>query len=156
FRLQIVIRDDGSKDGTAAILADYARRHPETIKLLPGDTNIGANLNFLRIYDACDGDYVAVLEGDDYWLTRDKLAKQLLLLENHADLAGCGHCVFHVDSREQVLGTFPESPESRYDFTSLARRNPFGTCSILYRRKLRALPEWMKVVPCGDWPLHLL
>jgi glycosyltransferase involved in cell wall biosynthesis len=156
FRLQLVIGDDCSRDGAADILADYAQKHPNVIKYLLGEKNIGPNLNFLRIYHECDGDYLALLEGDDYWLTRDKLAKQLAFLSEHPEYAGCGHRVYHVDDREQVLGVFPATNETRHDFAALARRNPFGTCSLLYRRTIAELPEWMKVVPCGDWPLHLL
>src|SRR5262245_5502127 len=156
FRLQLVVGDDCSRDGTAEILAEFARKRPDVIKLLPSELNVGPNLNFLRIYRECDGEFLALLEGDDYWLSRDKLARQLAFLDEHVGFAGCGHRVHHIDERERVLGVFPTTAAMRYDFTALARRNPFGTCSLLYRRKMAELPEWMKSVPCGDWPLHLL
>src|SRR5580692_4617658 len=72
FDYEIVIGDDLSTDGTRDILAKFYRKHPERIVLLLRDRNIGAIRNMAATFAGCQGEYVALLEGDDYWTCDDK------------------------------------------------------------------------------------
>jgi glycosyltransferase involved in cell wall biosynthesis len=90
FPIELVIGDDCSKDDTARICADHARRDPR-IRLLPRERNLGVMPNFSDTLSACRGEYIAVCEGDDYWTDPDKLAKQIAFLDAHPDYAGSTH-----------------------------------------------------------------
>lgn len=87
FKLEVVIGEDASTDGTLAICEGYAQLHPEIIKLLAGEPNLGIMRNFTRCIGACTGDYVAILAGDDYWCDENKLQKQLDYIAVHPE---CG------------------------------------------------------------------
>lgn len=89
FDFEIIVGDDCSTDGAQKILTDFQRRHPEKIKLLLSDKNAGAMRNLVRTYRACSGQYIALLEGDDLWITSDKLQKQADFLDRHPEFVMC-------------------------------------------------------------------
>jgi glycosyltransferase involved in cell wall biosynthesis len=65
--IEIVAVDDGSTDGTIAILNDYASRHPN-FKIVKNDENLGYIKNFERAINLCTGDFIALCDQDDIWL----------------------------------------------------------------------------------------
>ncbi|MDE1163312.1 MAG: glycosyltransferase family 2 protein [Acidobacteriaceae bacterium] len=67
--VELLLRDDGSRDGTQAILEEYAANHPGRIRVLPNDGSTGhAKTNFLRLLQASTAPYVAFCDQDDEWL----------------------------------------------------------------------------------------
>ncbi|MBC7892171.1 MAG: glycosyltransferase, partial [Sphingobacteriaceae bacterium] len=91
FPFEIVVGDDASLDDTQAVLRDYQARFPEKIRLLLHEKNRGAIHNFIDVYHACQGEYMATCEGDDYWTDPLKLQKQADFLDAHPDFS----MVFH-------------------------------------------------------------
>lgn len=89
FDYEIVIGDDCSTDDTRNILFNYREKSPDRIKLLLAEKNSGAIRNFINIYKACQGEYVALLEGDDYWTSPSKLQEQVDFLDNHPAFVMC-------------------------------------------------------------------
>src|SRR5579864_5044611 len=77
FDYEIVVGEDCSADGTRAILMDFHRRYPSRIVPFLRDRNMGAMPNFESTLRACRGQYLALLEGDDYWTSPDKLQRQV-------------------------------------------------------------------------------
>ena len=75
FAFELVIGEDGSGDNTREICSGYASAHPE-IRLLPPEANMGMLPNFFRTIEACEGEYIAFCEGDDYWNDTGKLQRQ--------------------------------------------------------------------------------
>ena len=86
FPFELVIGEDASMDNTRQICEEYAARFPEKIRLLPKRENLGLNLNFLQTFAACKGKYIAYLEGDDWWISNDKLQKQVDVLDGAEDV----------------------------------------------------------------------
>ncbi|MBH0057938.1 glycosyltransferase [Pseudoalteromonas sp. SWXJZ94C] len=86
FRFEIIIHDDLSTDGTRNILQSYRDKYPSIIKLVLQEENQfskGKKITPLAIEYAC-GDYIALCEGDDFWICEDKLQKQVtVLVKNH-------------------------------------------------------------------------
>ncbi|MDQ0346349.1 glycosyltransferase family 2 protein [Ancylobacter vacuolatus] len=85
FFHDIVIADDGSTDGTADIARDFCARHPFALRMIGDGTNRGISGNFQRAFAAAGGEFLAVLEGDDYWTDPAKLARQIAFLRKNAD-----------------------------------------------------------------------
>lgn len=81
---EVVIADDCSPDNTREILKEYAAKYPQ-IKLLFQEKNVGYRQNHLDLLNALQGEYVAYLEGDDYWTYNDKLQTQVDFLEANPD-----------------------------------------------------------------------
>lgn len=85
FPYEIIIADDCSMDGTSAICAEYAAKYPDKIRHIRGEYNVGGVENERRAIEAAQGEYVALCEGDDYWIDSKKLQKQVEFLETHPD-----------------------------------------------------------------------
>ncbi|MBR4800624.1 MAG: glycosyltransferase [Clostridia bacterium] len=85
FDYEIVIADDCSTDRTREIVIDYAKRYPRKIRLILQSKNVGLKAQSAMLRKICNGIYRTHLEGDDYWLTTDKLQKQVDFLETHRD-----------------------------------------------------------------------
>ncbi|QPQ53478.1 glycosyltransferase [Chryseobacterium indologenes] len=77
FNYDIVIGEDCSEDNSRQILLDYQKLYPGKFKLLLYAQNIGAVKNQNEIFKNCKGKYIAICEGDDYWIDPLKLQKQV-------------------------------------------------------------------------------
>lgn len=156
---EVVVGEDCSTDGTGVIVREYAARHPERIRLLDTPHNLGAfgKHNFVRTLGECRGEYVALLEGDDYWTDPDKLRRQVEFLDANPTHAACFHPVDVVDAAGRVTDEFPRTAQSDFGLDDLIRGNVIPTCSVVFRRGLfGAFPAWFYDCVAGDWPLHLL
>lgn len=85
FPFELVIGEDCSTDNTRGIVFEYQRKHPEIIRVLAPEKNLGAKENSRQCDLACRGKYLAYCEGDDYWHAPDKLQRQVAFLEAHPD-----------------------------------------------------------------------
>jgi glycosyltransferase involved in cell wall biosynthesis len=159
FDYEIVIGDDCSTDGTRDIVADLARRHPSKIRTLFQDVHLGVNRNLVATLQACTGQYVAVLEGDDYWTTQNKLQLQVDFLDSHSDHAICFHnvrIVYQDECSPSHLYHVDAQPETR-TIDELLIGNFINTCSVMFRRDcISELPSRFCSLHMGDWPLHVL
>jgi len=159
FAWEIVVGDDCSTDATGAIVADYARRHPERIRVLPRPRNLGMHRNFADAWQACRGQYVAMLEGDDFWTSADKLAHQVAFLDERPDYTECFTDVevIYQDGSRPPWRHRPPAERTAWALTDLLQWNFVPQCSVMFRRDvLRALPDWFDRIPLPDWSLHLL
>jgi glycosyltransferase involved in cell wall biosynthesis len=64
---ELVVRDDGSSDGTVAVLEEYAGRAPFPVRLLDGGERLGYAQNFVAASSACTGDVIFFADQDDSW-----------------------------------------------------------------------------------------
>ena len=67
FNYEIIVSEDCSTDGTKEIVLEYQQRFPHQIRLLLSEQNIHSNAVVTRGIYAAKGEYIALLDGDDYW-----------------------------------------------------------------------------------------
>lgn len=80
-RWHLTVSDDGSADGTPAILDAYAARYPDKItRYRSGRRFGGACGHFLHLMSSCDAPYMLFCDQDDVWQP-DKVGKMLAALE---------------------------------------------------------------------------
>src|SRR5436190_14839819 len=89
FPFELVIGEDCSTDGTRRICESFAASDPERVRLLPSPRNLGLLANYMRTWEACRGDFIATVDGDDFWLSPEKLATQVSALESNPRLSMC-------------------------------------------------------------------
>ena len=85
FDCELLINDDCSKDNTANIAAEYANKYPEKVKFFAQKENKGLLENYKFLLSKASGEYIAILESDDYWTNPKKLEKQISFLENNSE-----------------------------------------------------------------------
>jgi glycosyltransferase involved in cell wall biosynthesis len=159
FDYEIVVGEVGSTDSTRDILSEYSQRHPDKFRLLLNDTNLDGVRNFYQALHACRGQYVALLEGDDYWTSETKLARQVEFLESNADYAVCFHNVLgHSESGDRPDFNYVQAdqPETM-QLADLLEENVIPTCSVVFRRGIcEPIPSWASQLKMTDYPLHVL
>ncbi len=160
FPVEILVHDDASTDGTAAIVRAYRDRYPHLIRATLQRENQYSR--GVHVADAmvrlARGRYVATCEGDDYWISPTKLQRQVEVLEGHPDCLLCGARTFvHRDG-----AATPHAIEPRVPVPELGGLDPtdiiyekwyLKTASRVFRRAL-----WMAYLdaigpaaPSGDW-----
>ncbi|WP_187275932.1 glycosyltransferase [Parahaliea aestuarii] len=162
--IEYVISDDCSSDETPEILDEYAGKYPDIIRILHQPGNIGLNSNFMTAVRACRGKYIALLDGDDYWIDPHKLQLQYDFLENHPDIVLCStaslklyqqsgvyersHCYLPANTGEVKV----------FDTAEMYKLEPFWlpTHSLLIRAKSVVFPDWFKDVVYVDRALRLI
>lgn len=92
FPFEIICNDDASTDSTSSIIEEYANRYPAIIKPIFQERNQrknGGDIIWDYFYPTAQGKYIAYCDGDDYWITEDRLQKQVDFLESNRDYSLC-------------------------------------------------------------------
>lgn len=146
FDFEINVIEDCSTDGTQEIILRYVREHPHIVKPYLNKKNIGFKVtqkNFYRGFQTLDGDYLAILEGDDYWTSPHKLQRQVDFLEANPDFAMCAH---------NTMKVYEDGSQEPHRFLYWGQRGDatvedvillrafFHTTGILYRNVFKGVP----------------
>jgi glycosyltransferase involved in cell wall biosynthesis len=159
FKIEVIIHDDKSTDGTTEVIQDYAKRFPEIIKPIYEKKNqysLG-NFSFItEMYGIAKGKYIATCEGDDYWTDDTKLQMQIDFLDKHPKYALCFHPTRVVYESEEIADTFfPNHADNKlFDLEHLLQANFIQTSSVMYRNLKNYIEMKSDPLP-GDWYAHL-
>ncbi len=130
---ELLILDDCSTDNTESVLAEYLK--DPRIKYIKNSENLGINKNRNKALSFSTGEYVAVLDSDDYWIDSNKLSDQIQFLDNHKDYALIGTDMIIVNEEGTMLKkvTYPSSNFAIHKLLLL--KNLFCHSSVIYRRQ---------------------
>ena len=144
FKVEVVVGDDFSTDGTLDIIRKYedtANIHINILERKKGGTywqkrqQLGRLYNFTNILENCSGKYIALLDGDDYWTDPLKLQKQVDFLEENKDY----NLVTTYTTRfNQNKGEFhPPQKMKAYTFTykDIIFNNCSPTCATIIKNR---------------------
>jgi len=160
YPIEIIIMEDCSTDGTQDIILKYTEKYPDIIRAYLNPKNMAiknapAQRAYFEGYKKITGDYFAVLEGDDYWSSPNKIQKQLLFLEKNKDFVACSHNtvkIYEDKSKEPHRFLYWENMKSTYDINDYVRMTCFfHTSSIVYKNVLNSIPpKYFKSKWCCD------
>ncbi len=137
FDFEIVAVDDCSTDATLSILTEYESRHA-ALRVLAAETNLGISRNYQRGFAACRGDYIAVIEGDDYWISPRKLQEMRAFLDRNPLCSFVFHRTIRYEEHPESVTVFPPhwTVEQILTVNELATGNFVGGISTcVYRRE---------------------
>lgn len=133
-----------------AVVRNYARRHPKHIRLLEHPHNLGIWENDQSIIRACRGEYIAWLEGDDYWCSDTKLQRQIDLLDRNRDMSACFHRAGSVSDRPlpTTWRSGPADAKAIYTLDDLLEQGHFvPSCTAVFRSALARPPmTWTRQI----------
>ena len=118
FRFEAIVHDDASTDNTATIIKEYAEKYPDIIKPIFETENQYSkrDASLTRIMDNhTHGKYVAMCEGDDYWIDPLKLQKQIDFLEAHPEYSYSCHRYNILDDATGSLTLCPNKYFDKYN-----------------------------------------
>ena len=157
--VRLIVRDDGSGDGTLAWL--LAVDDPRMSVLEPDAPSGSAAGNFYRLLAQAhlgDADYVALADQDDVWMP-DKLIRHAKLLEG-GELAAVSSNVISFDERGREHLIRKDFPQRRFDYL-LESPGP-GSTFLMTRRLADATREVLEREPLAhevgyhDWLIYAL
>lgn len=103
YDYEVIIGEDCSTDNTYEVILQYAERFGERLVLLKREKNLGMLRNVLDCLNHCSGKYIAMLEGDDYWIDQEKLQKQVRYMEQNPQCIMTTHSWLMVDKQEKLI-----------------------------------------------------
>ncbi len=157
FEIELVIGDDHSTDATLAICKEYEKNKAIHIKTLTADKNLGIGPNFIRTLQACEGKYIAVCEGDDYWTDPNKLQKQITFLEANPKYSAIGHQTEIINEncpgKSELFTCYEEKTLSKKE---IIQSNVFHTNAIVFRKDAFAKFKYSNIQYFFDHELFIL
>ena len=159
FGFEVVVLEDCSGDRTRDILLDYQKRAPSKIRLILAERNQCSNEPFATAFQASQSQYIAVLDGDDYWTSPHKLQKQVDFLDAHPECAMCFHnvTVFYEDESREPWDHNPPRQKEISTLEDLWMDCFIASCSPMFRQGLLdEFPNWYNTTFFGDWSLYIL
>ncbi|HCQ13223.1 glycosyltransferase [Flavobacterium sp.] len=145
FDYELIISDDCSPDATEQIVKEIINTHPKgnCIKYFRHEKNIGMQKNGAFSLEKGKSKYLAICEGDDYWIDPLKLQKQVDFLETNTDfgLIFTDADLYYQESKKTIKSydkTFKRTIPTGYVLNVLVEGNPYKTCTSLFRHKFIA------------------
>jgi glycosyltransferase involved in cell wall biosynthesis len=143
FPIEILVGEDDSPDHTRAICKEYAEKYPDKIRLFLRDRETSQlydeeghylfrfNVKWLRV--SARGKYIALCEGDDYWLDPYKLQKQVDFMESHPAFSMCFHNAKVIYEEQSESHNFVDIPEGEYKAADIYENHIVATGSVLFK-----------------------
>jgi glycosyltransferase involved in cell wall biosynthesis len=136
FPFELVIGEDCSTDGTREIVQAYGERYPDIVRLVLPERNVGHGEMLRQALAATRGELIAYLDGDDYWTSPGKLAKQAAFMRSNPDCHDCFHDVSLIyDEAGMPSGNVsPRFAEERYGIEQIVMECFPPAPSMMFRR----------------------
>jgi len=167
FKYEIIIHDDASNDGTTEIIKEYSEKYPDIIKPIYEEENQYSleKWSLMKTFNQAKGKYIAVCEGDDYWINENKLQIQFDYMEENERCTFCfTNAIVKDIAKNKEYKFIPHSIKSKkylkenniYDVKELELLEFIPTASIMFRTiHVKDIPNWFEECFVLDWPLRL-
>lgn len=161
FKFEVLIHDDASTDKTAAIIREYETRYPDIIKPIYQDENQyskGIRPTFNFNFPRCRGKYIAICEGDDYWIDQNKLQKQVDFLEANEDYnfsMGKVYKLYEKTQKKSYKEVVNPSQKDTYLIKDYIKEMFSQTSSFMMRNNF-TLPHWITKVHAADQSIVII
>ena len=172
FKFEVLVHDDASTDGSQDIIREYEEKYPDIIKpIYQKENQYSKHIGITKTFQIprMKGKYVAICEGDDYWIDENKLQQQYDIMEANPNVSVCVHKVFNVNESGEVLNTFFPSFDieknliTSSEYLNLIKEHDlmiFQTTALFFRKDLyvRRFKEqitFLQISDVGDYPMML-
>jgi len=163
FDYEVLIYDDASTDKTGQIIKEYKKKYPNKIKTILQEENYYSkgllNSQIRNLFMQAGGKYIAICEGDDYWIDSKKLQLQVDFMDKNPKYTVCFHPVKIIhENDKKKKEIFPKIEEGKeLTLNDLLRGNFIQTNSVLYRNlgKKQYMNLSKENFLPGDWYLHI-
>jgi glycosyltransferase involved in cell wall biosynthesis len=156
--IEIIIADDNSTDPTTSLIAEKVKGI-EKIKYFNNATNLGRVANYRKaLYDYASGDYVLILDGDDFFIDKDYISKAVELFITNKDLVLVFAKVsnyFDQDGifiNDRINHNLPSIIDGNWLFINYYKGYSITHQTSLYNRKIAMDNDYYREdIPSSDW-----
>lgn len=155
FPFELIIGEDKSQDRTLEICVNYQKRYPQIVRIVTWHENVGLNANLLRVWGRARGKYLALCEGDDYWIDPAKLAKQVTLMDQFPDtiLSGAQTIRMGIGDEDELIPLVhlnQQKIKPEYGIEEFLSGAYFHTSTYLFRTAEFKIPACARNSWCVD------
>ena len=166
YRMEVLIYDDASSDGTQSIIREYCDKYPYLFHGFLARKNVYGSFNALESAEFeihwmiryVHGKYTALCEGDDYWNDENKIQLQLDYMEAHPECKMTMHDALLIDYRTMEERSM-KTGEPEHDISPeelLSQKNGiWPTASMVFTRDVALCKSLYLRCGVGDWPRQL-
>lgn len=162
YNYEVIVHDDASTDKTPQIIREYENKYPDKIRCIYQKENQysagGAKRILTQVFNLCRGRYIALCEGDDFWIDDHKLKIQLDWMEKHTDYFMTAHNALRMDYTQNTLRTinpYTQEKEICPEELIMQYNGNLPTASIVIRDNIRNIEPFFWDCGIGDVPMQL-
>lgn len=156
----LLIRDDGSSDGTLSIIREYVQQIPNIFLLEDSLGNLGFNRNFMTLIEHADSPYISICDQDDVWLPNKLLTSlnAIQAIEELSDTPALVHSdAFIVDSNlTPITEKWIGQRGAIEGLNGIVFANAVQGASLMFNRALKSLALATPLLAPYDYHLALL
>ncbi len=169
YDLEAWVFDDCSTDETGDVVRQLLKdiKLPANVRItyVLNKKNLGMQGNLRQVLDFFangDSDFCCILEGDDYWLSADRIQRHVDLLTEHPEYAFSFNALLLYEQADDYFHTHPKQEEMRdpeYTASDLAQENFIANLSTTFYRteNVRKIPlEIFDEVFVADWIINII
>ena len=165
FPFEVIVHDDASTDNTAEVIKEYEKKYPGIIKPIYQSENIHnkkINRNYAYMLPNAKGKYIALCEGDDYWIDEYKLQKQVDYMEQHPECSLIAHksYVLNCDDGKMTIFSDADFSDTNWDVPqkiAISNESLFQTASMLFKKSYYYTNEqFLRTHPNYDYVYKIL
>ena len=156
FHYEIIISNDASTDNSDSVIQDIIKSKVNneniSIKYFNHEKNLGVIKNWMFCIEQCEGKYIAICEGDDYWIDENKLQKQTDFLEQNHDYGLVftnSKRINNNDIYENVINIHLDDSKYKY----LLPENIIPTLTTLFRNDQQVIEEYFHLLNTKNWTI---
>lgn len=161
FMYDVLIYDDASTDGTSDIVREYVLKYPDLFHAVIAEENIWKNpqrsVIFKELFkEHIAGKYMALCEGDDFWIDCNKLQIQVDYMERHPECMMYMHNALWLNCKDGTMkagnsfGGVDERDLSAEEVIMMYKGHP-PTASFFYRKEVEEGPDFFYNAAVGDY-----
>lgn len=156
FKYEIIIGEDYSKDNTRRICESFKAMYPQNITLLDRGKNLGICENMFDTLKNASGEYLALIDGDDYWIHPFKLQNQFEYLEANREINMVFHQTIRINELTKAIDLFVKDEKSIYKFDDILDKWIIATGAMFFRKEAMDYPEFLLHTHNFDLAIQLI
>lgn len=155
---RIIVADDCSTDHTYEMIKS---EFGDNATYLSRERNLGHVRNYQRAFEACDGDYVAIIEGDDYWDKKNHLQTHVDFFKAHPECVLTYSCpTIYYEEEDMLDEQVSDIDNAKYTVVSLSdeiKSNRIANLSSCVIRNAALQKLDKRIFGCSilDWPMYV-